>query len=371
MQDAPSDARVRETGARRAPKSGLARGGISAVRAARAALAAIFLALLVPAAQAAAESISISRLGFTDSVRARLTGPAFYLKGDGAPEPVSFAEFLGKVSADPVDVVVLGASFREWDGECRAVVGLAQVNSCTTIVIRDAADVTDPEVVDAVNQAEVIYFRGGNQCNFVQWRGSAVMNAVQALVKRGGGTGGGSAGLAIQGALAVYDGCKGSINSAMALAEPFRPSMSLTDGLFHWPALQGTLTDSHFVKRDRMGRMLAFLCRQLAAGDIDQVWGLGINEGAAVLIDRNGIGTIFGEPAYMVLADRPDMACAKDSERVNYAGYKVWRLAPGSHYDFAKRPKTGFYRVDVEQGALTGDPYNPPEDRDALETRMR
>jgi cyanophycinase-like exopeptidase len=313
-------------------------------------------------AQSTATSVSINRLGFTDSVHARLTGPAFYLKGDGAPEPVSFAAFLAEVSPDPVDVVVLGASFREWEGECKAIIGLMQVNSCTTLVIRDAADVADPAVVAAVNQGEVIYFRGGNQCNFVQWRGSPVMSAVQALVQRGGGTGGGSAGLAIQGALAVYDGCKGSVNSAMALAEPFRPSMSFTDRLFDWPGLEGTLTDSHFVKRDRMGRMLAFLCRQLAAGDIDQVWGLGINEGAAVLIDRHGLGTIFGEPAYMVLADRPGYACGQSSESVNYAGYKVWRLAPGSHYDFAKRPQTGFYQVNVEQGVLSSDPYTPPDD---------
>ena len=328
-------------------------------------------AALPGTAWAAAPSVTISRLGFTDDVSARLQGPAYYLKGDGAPDADSFASYLDHIADDPVDVVVLGASYREWEGECRNLVGLPEVNSCTTIVIRDPADAGDPEVMAALAQAEVIYFRGGDQCNFMRWRDTPIPAAVQALVHRGGGTGGGSAGLAIQGALAVYDGCNGSVSSNLALAEPYRVNVSFTDSLFQWPALQNTLTDSHFVKRDRMGRLMAFLCRQLGSGRTEDAWGLGINEGTSVVIDRDGVGTVYGDTAFVVEADRPGYGCRREDQPVHYAGFKVWRLDAGARYDFSQRPQTGFYRVDVEQGVVAGNPYQPPTATEALTTARR
>ncbi|MCO5976963.1 cyanophycinase [Ideonella oryzae] len=311
-------------------------------------------------AQAEGDSLVLHRLGAAENAVAALRGPALYLKGDGPPDSASFAAFLRQVSGDRLDVVVLGASYPDWEGECRTITGLDQVNSCTTIVIRQPQDAADPAVLDAIRRAEVVYFRGGDQCNFMHWRDSPLPAAVRQVVQRGGGTGGGSAGLAIQGSLAVYDGCQGSVTSPSALAEPYRDNVSFSEHLFDWSALRNTLTDSHFVKRDRMGRMMAFLCRQLAVGHTAQAWGLGINEGAAVVIDRNGLGTVHGDTAYMVLADRPSESCHQGADPVSYAGYKVWRLDAGQQFDFNQRPRTGYYRVDVVQGALTTDPYEPP-----------
>lgn len=311
-------------------------------------------------AQAEGDSLVMHRLGAPENAAAALRGPALYLKGDGPPDGSSFGAFLRQVSTDRLDVVVLGASYPDWEGECRTITGLEQVNSCTTIVIREPRDAANPAVLDAIRRAEVIYFRGGDQCNFMRWRDSPLPAAVRQVVQRGGGTGGGSAGLAIQGSLAVYDGCQGSVTSPTALAEPYRDNVSFSEHMFDWSALRNTLTDSHFVKRDRMGRMMAFLCRQLAVGQTAQAWGLGINEGTAVVIDRNGLGTVYGDRAYMVLADRPSESCHQGADPVSYAGYKVWRLDAGQQFDFARRPQTGYYRVDVDQGALSANPYDPP-----------
>lgn len=319
------------------------------------------LSLSAWSAQAADGALAMHRLGASENAGAQLHGPALYLKGDGPPEAASFAAFLHQLSDDRLDVVVLGASYPNWEGECRTIAALEQVNSCTTIVIRDPQEASDPAVLDTIRHAEVVYFRGGDQCNFMQWRDSPLPAAVRQVVQRGGGTGGGSAGLAIQGSLAVYDGCQGSVSSSTALAEPYQDSVSFSEHMFDWSALHDTLTDSHFVKRDRMGRLMAFLCRQLASGRTGQAWGLGINEGTAVLIDRDGLGTVYGDTAYMVLADRPDDGCHSDSEPVSYAGYKVWRLDAGQRFDFAQRPRSGYYRVDVDQGAFSNDPYEAPE----------
>jgi cyanophycinase-like exopeptidase len=317
-------------------------------------------------AQVPESTLSLSRLGSPDDASPVLHGPALYLKGDGAPEASSFTEFVSQVAHTAVDVVVLGASYPGWEGECKLINSLPQVNSCTTIVIRDPEDASNPDVLSALAQAEVVYFRGGDQCNFMRWRNSPIFPAVRELVQRGGGTGGGSAGLAIQGGLAVYDGCSGSVNSPLALADPYRTSVSFTRQVFNWAPLDATLTDSHFVKRDRMGRLMAFLCRQLGDGQHDQAWGLGVNEGTTVVIDRLGQGTVFGDSAYVVLADQPEHGCTHESDPVNYTGYKVWRLEGGQAFDFMHRPRNGYYQVDVAQGQLSRDPYQPPASTDTL-----
>jgi cyanophycinase-like exopeptidase len=322
----------------------------------------IAAALLVAAAtaQAASGSLVINRLGFTDDAHPSLHGPALYLKGDGPPDNDSFDAFASQVSDDAVDVVVLGASFPHYEGECLKLNQLDRVNSCTTVVIRDPEDASDPQVVAALQRAEIVYFRGGDQCNFMRWKGSQVIAQVQALVQRGGGSGGGSAGLAIQGGLAVFDGCSGSISSRLALAEPHQPSVSFSPGLFNWAPLTNVLTDSHFVKRDRMGRMMAFLCRQLAEGNRPKVWGLGLTDGGALLIDRDGVGTVFGADAYLVQAQQGGGDCADVASPVNHAGYKIWRYGVGEVLDLTDRPQSGYYEIDVAQGQLSGDPYSAP-----------
>lgn len=321
---------------------------------------AAILLLAASSVQASSGPLSISRLGFVDDVQPHLHGPALYLKGDGPPDNDSFDAFASQVSDEPVDVVVMGASFLEYEGECLKLNQLGRVNSCTTVVIRDPEDASNPAVVAALKQAEIVYFRGGDQCNFMRWKGSEAITQVEALVKRGGGSGGGSAGLAIQGGLAVFDGCSGGISSRLALAEPHQTSVSFSAGLFDWAPLANVLTDSHFVKRDRMGRMMAFLCRQLADVDRNKVWGLGLTDGGALLIDRDGVGTVFGADAYLVQAQQNGGDCADANSPVNHAGYKIWRYGVGELLDLADRPQSGYYEIDVTQGMMSGDPYTAP-----------
>ena len=130
-------------------------------------------------AQAEGDSLVMHRLGAPENAAAALRGPALYLKGDGPPDGSSFGAFLRQVSTDRLDVVVLGASYPDWEGECRTITGLEQVNSCTTIVIREPRDAANPAVLDAIRRAEVVYFRGGDQCNFMRWRDSPLPAAVR------------------------------------------------------------------------------------------------------------------------------------------------------------------------------------------------
>ena len=310
--------------------------------------------------EGSSSSVSLRRLGNPVDAQPALVGPAFYLKGDGPPEANSFIEFVRAGSREALDVVVLGASWADHDAECRLISQVDRVNSCTTVVIRDPDDADDPQVLATIAQAELVYFRGGDQCHFVRWKFSELYDAVRAVVARGGGVGGGSAGLAIQGSLAVYDGCSGSVSSRLALADPYRRSISFTHEFFAWPHLENTVTDSHFVRRDRMGRLMTFLCRQQALGRTDQAWGLGIDDGSVLLVDRDGMATLYGDAAYVVQADGDADGCSGQQQSLSYKGFKVWRLSEGQTFDFAHRPESGFYRIDVRDGVLSANPYRPP-----------
>jgi cyanophycinase-like exopeptidase len=314
-----------------------------------------------PVLPAGPERVVIERRGAPADVRPSLHGPSLLLQGSGRPLTDAFLEHAAQVAEGPVDVVVLSASLPSGSSrtpECDVVVGLAAVNSCTTITVRSPEGAGEARVHAAIDRAEIVYFAGGNQCDYVRWQGSQLHDAVRRLHARGGGVGGGSAGLAIQGEL-VYDGCEGSTTSGQALADPYHASISFTRGFFSWAPMRGVLTDSHFVERDRMGRLLAFLARHLAEGQTGRVLlGLGVDGGAAVVVDRHGEGTVFGGPAFVVhAAGAPERIVP--GEPVTARGFRVQRLDAGSRYSFADPDAAGAYLRDVVAGVIRGEAYVP------------
>jgi beta-aspartyl-peptidase (threonine type) len=68
--------------------------------------------------------------------------------------------------------------------------------------------------------------------------------------------------------------------------------MTLVDDFLHLPYLEHVITDSHFGKRDRLGRLVAFIAKLRSEGAADIV-GLGIDEGAALCIDGEGVGRLY------------------------------------------------------------------------------
>src|SRR3546814_13891473 len=89
----------------------------------------------------------------------------------------------------------------------------------------------------------------------------------------------------------------GSMTSEVALRDPFDPGVTLVGDFLHLPYLEHVITDSHFARRDRLGRLVVFVARLRGEGVAD-VAGLGIDEGAALCIDSDGVGRLYpGEQA--------------------------------------------------------------------------
>ncbi len=131
--------------------------------------------------------------------------------------------------AAKLDVVVLRSSGA--DGYNEFFFKMKGVDSVETLVIKDRADADSAAVRSTVRGAEVVFFAGGDQCNYVRYfKGTKVEKGVERVHARGGGVGGTSAGLAIMGD-AAYDACSGdSARSADYFKQPLprRPQFHTT-----------------------------------------------------------------------------------------------------------------------------------------------
>jgi len=297
-------------------------------------------------------ALTVFLAGNAADVHPKLHGPVLDLAGSDA-EPTALQAMVDAVRgcshcAPKLDVVVIRAS---GEGGLNPVfMALDGVDSAQSFVITDRQSSSRPDVVKAVHDAEIVWFAGGDQCNYIHWvKGTPVQHAVEQVYKRGGGVGGNSAGLAIQGEIA-YDACPDvSAVSKDVLADPYSRDVSLSTGFFRWPALKGIITDTHFHERDRFGRSVVFLARSFAGKPL---YGLGVDEDTSIVA-----GKVYGPgAAYLLLVDHPAEVLER-GKPLTYRGLKVWKFKAGDTIDFAHRPATGFRTLDVVDGKLSADPY--------------
>lgn len=330
-----------------------------------AALGLLALTMTFTAEQPAHAAANRIRLGAaTDVSRSSWNGPAFTMNGAGAVVPASMSRAIDEIrgGTGSIDVVVLAGSAPTSGSqtpECDTVMGLTGTNSCTTWTLTSATDGNNSQVNTDVRNAEFVYFSGGDQCRYAAWKGTALEASVESVVAKGGGSGGGSAGHHINSPI-VYDACNGSVTSGEALANPYDRYISFTTGMFQWANYGGVINDSHFVTRDRMGRSMAFVARAIKDGLTTggAAWAVGVEEGGGSLfIDRNGMATEYGKDAYVILGDhQPEQAV--DRKPLTYSGFKIWRLTPGSTFDFKNRPTCGYYLRSVTNGVADANLYN-------------
>ncbi len=287
--------------------------------------------------------------GNPGDVRPQLDGPLLLLAGGGGDVTAGLQSAIDQIrDGGRIDVVVLRASGA--DGYNEYFMKLDGVDSVLTLVINDRASAAREDVVQAVRDAELVYFAGGDQCNYIRWiKGTPVERAVERVYRRGGAVGGTSAGLAIMGQYA-YDACPDqSAKSAEVLLDPFHVDVSVSTGFFEWAALRGVITDTHFQQRERMGRMLVFMARSGAR------IGLGVSEGTIALVDREGRGVVQGKgPVHVVIAEQKPEILAK-GRPLTFRGLRVLRFEAGETFDL--RSVTGGKPIEVVEGRLTENAY--------------
>lgn len=326
----------------------------------RATLCLLLAATLTAAAAPAHAKVTRYLTGNAGDVVVSLTGPAHNFGGGGTDVDGALQWLIDQVRgcttcSTKIDVVILRSTGS--DGYNDYIYAMNGVDSVETLVITSARDANTAAVETTVRNAEVVFFAGGDQCDYVtNFKGTLVEAAVEAVYAKGGGVGGTSAGAAIQGDF-TYDACKGSVTSAQALANPYHRYATFTYDFFKWANLQNTITDSHLVARDRMGRTMAFLARQIQDGKAASALAIAVQERTSVVVDRDGLATVMGEgPAYFVLADHAPEVC-RSGVPLTYSNFKIWKVNAGGSFDLRNRPSTGYYTRSVNNGILSADPY--------------
>lgn len=299
--------------------------------------------------------------GGFDDARPQLHGPVLVLAGGGGDQTAAMQAAVNMVRGcsncdAKIDITVLRASGAE--GYNAYLLALDGVNSVVSMVITDRQSASRPDVVEIVRTSEMVFFAGGDQCNYIRWiKGTPVDDAVKSVYRRGGAVGGTSAGLAIQGEI-VYDACPSqSARSAEVLLDPFHVDVSLSRGFFEWPLMRDIITDSHFQQRDRLGRLLVYMARTLAERKENRVAGLGISERTVLVVDRNGVGTVYGDgPVHLVVADRPAEVLER-GKPLTMRDLRIMRIAKGESVTLTPLPAEGYKTIDVLEGRVTENPY--------------
>ena len=174
------------------------------------------------------------------------------------------------------------------------------VNSVETIVFNNAAASNDAYVLQQIQNAEAIWFAGGDQWNYVSyWRNTPVDSLINlALVNKKIVIGGTSAGMAIQGGY-YFSAENGTVTSATALNNPYDFDVTVDSTKFLVNDYLGdVITDTHYDNPDRKGRHVTFLARIFMDYGV-QAKGIACQEYTAVCIDTNGLAKVYGEyPAY-------------------------------------------------------------------------
>jgi cyanophycinase len=228
-----------------------------------------------------------------------------------------------------------------------------------TLVISNRQDANKSEIIEKVRNADVIFFAGGDQCEYIRnWKNTKLEATIKSVYAKGGGIGGTSAGAMIQSDY-VYDACASSqegIETREALEDPYR-DITFTYNFFPWSHLTGTIVDTHFDRRKRMGRIMAFIARQIQDGVSKSVLGIAISEETSVTVDKFGMAKVMGRgAAYFVLGDHPPEIC-KPRTPLTYYDYKIWRVPRGDTFNLRNLPTRGYYLRSVKRGRFTSDPY--------------
>lgn len=236
-------------------------------------------------------------------------GYRYYVSGDvraPAPQPPALGLMLMGGGAEVDDamrwfidraghghIVILRAS---GDDELQRYLyeHLGGAASVETFVFDSREGASDAFMLDAIARADGIFIAGGDQWRYIRfWKGTPLNAALDRHVRDGKPLGGTSAGLAILGRASYSAGDGGSISSTHALADPLGHAVTLDHDFLHLPFLSRVVTDSHFGKRDRLGRLVAFLARAEHDGIVKRPMGLGVDENTALCIDGDGVGRVY------------------------------------------------------------------------------
>ena len=257
------------------------------------------------------------------------------------------------------DFVVLRAS-----GEAEYndyIFALCRCDSVETLVFSSREAASDPGVIATIRNAEALFIAGGDQSNYVKyWKDTPVEDAIHRVAAKPAPIGGTSAGMAILGEYVYSAMGQESLTSAVAMADPFAPDLTLERDFLALPRLGGILTDQHLQERDRIGRTLALLARLMTDGWTRAPRAIAADRETAVHVDPtdgsievHATGDHFSPFAYFLSPSRRPDRCVP-GQPLTLLDVDVYRIGPGGRFNLIQWQGSGGigYRLGVRNGVL-------------------
>jgi cyanophycinase len=231
------------------------------------------------------------------------------------------------------DMLVIRANGADADDYTSYLWAMGGLNSVAVLDVRSEDANKSPLVLNAIRRAECIFFAGGDQALYVRYfRNKAIGREIQAAVGRGVPVGGTSAGLAILGQY-YFGALNDTVSSSETLLNPYDFRVTVGDAFLVVPYLKNVLTDTHFMERDRMGRLVTFLARLRQDRRAADPVGFGVDEACAVLVDRSGQARIVGTGAAYVVKLRHDPQFCRAGRPLQSHPVDIAMLPAGSSLD--------------------------------------
>jgi cyanophycinase len=332
-----------------------------------AALLILLLPFALPCSAQQAPAYRYFRVG--NAADAHVTPRAGYaLMGGGTDLDEAFVWLCGKANGG--DLLVLRATGTDAYNEY--IQKLCHLNSVATLVIPNHDAASDPFVEKTIRNASAIFISGGDQANYINfWMKTPVQTALNDAIAKGVPIGGTSAGLAVLGEY-VYSAQgdrpnDANLDSKTAMSDPYSPRITLARRLVDIPLLNGVVTDTHFAKRDRMGRLLVFLARLNEPDGIPapptapKIRGVGIEQETAVLLEPTGSASVVGKGSAWFVDARNAAGTLVDGKvgvmashkPINFGSFDVQRV--GSGHVFNLKTWSGdamSYTLSVKDGQI-------------------
>jgi cyanophycinase len=240
------------------------------------------------------------------------------------------------------------------------VAGLCKLNSVATLIIPSREAAQERRVAEIIGQAEAIFIAGGDQSRYVNfWKGTPVEDAINAHAAAGKPVGGTSAGLAVLGQF-VYSALEdkaddADLRSRDVLADPYIKRVTVVRDFLKIPSLDNILTDSHFAKRDRMGRSLGFLARIVQDGWSKAPREIAIDEKSALLVEASGRAKVVGTGTgvyFLQVTDAPEVC--KPGQPLTLHNVAAYHAPTGAPFDVRAWNGDGgeSYSISVEAGEI-------------------
>jgi cyanophycinase len=194
------------------------------------------------------------------------------------------------------------------------------VKNVSILDIREKHEAELTEYFEKIEQADMIFFTGGDQ-----FRLANILNETVLLQKikerhlKGATIAGTSAGAAVACDPIIYDGdnlslCKGTIHHSKGFG-----------------FINNITIDTHFVNRGRLGRLTQFLCSGY------HTKGIGIGEDTAIFIDQNDIFEVVGSEMITVV-NTADVSYSNynqihENDKIVIQDIRIGFLQSGSTFD--------------------------------------